>query len=70
MVPAEEWDQFMATLREALPSTFRITGTRRLAEAVRECLQRRFFTELSEIQVEGQRLAPPTPLPWWVFVVH
>jgi len=25
----EEWDKFMTTLREPLPSTFRITGSRR-----------------------------------------
>jgi len=29
LILEEEWDQFMATLRQPLPSTFRITGSRR-----------------------------------------
>ena len=29
VVPEEEWDEFMSALRRELPSTFRITGTRR-----------------------------------------
>ena len=69
MVPAEEWDQFMSTMRRPLPSTFRITGTRHLATAVRECLQHRFFAQLIDAVQrggggEGEELAPPTPLPW------
>lgn len=29
IIPENEWDDFMAALRRELPSTFRITGTRR-----------------------------------------
>lgn len=29
IIPESEWDDFMATFRRDLPSTFRITGTRR-----------------------------------------
>ena len=59
----------MATLRQPLPSTFRITGTRHLATAVRQCLQQTFFSQLTAVQRglgegEGEELAPPTPLPW------
>ena len=69
MVPGGEWDQFMAVLRQPLPSTFRITGTPHLAAAVRECLQHRFFRQLTEavqrgVEGEGEELSPPTPLPW------
>lgn len=68
VVPAEEWDQFMAIMRQPLPSTFRITGTQHLATAVRQCLQHTFFTQLTDAVQrglgEGEELAPPTPLPW------
>ena len=68
VVPVEEWDQFMATLRQPLPSTFRITGTRHLATAVRQCLQQTFFSQLTAAVQrglgEGEELAPPSPLPW------
>ena len=70
VVPAEEWDQFMSVIRKPLPSTFRITGTRHLATAVRQCLQHTFFTQLSEAVQrggEGEGLAPPTPLPWSLY---
>lgn len=70
VVPAEEWDEFMAIMRQPLPSTFRITGTRHLATAVRQCLQHTFFTQLIDAMQmgigEGEELTPPTPLPWWI----
>lgn len=52
-------------MREILPSTFRITGTRSLAESVLNCLERKYFAELWELEVEGERVEPPRPLPWW-----
>ena len=68
VVPVEEWDQFMATLRQPLPSTFRITGTRHLATAVRQCLQQTFFSQLTAAVQRGlgerEELVPPSPLPW------
>ena len=54
----------MSTIREDLPVTFRITGTRGLAESVRGCLEQRFFAELSGLEVEGERVPPPQPIPW------
>ncbi|CAI7989852.1 RNA cytosine C(5)-methyltransferase NSUN2 [Geodia barretti] len=69
LIPEQEWDQFMSILRQPLPSTFRITGTRHVATAVRECLQQTFFLELSKALQgaggQGEELAPPTPLPWY-----
>lgn len=68
VVPAEEWDEFMAIIRQPLPSTFRITGTQHLATAVRQCLQHTFFSQLTDAMQrglgEGEELTPPTPLPW------
>lgn len=68
LVPAEEWTRFMSTLREALPSTFRIAGSQNVATAVRECLQLRFFSQLKGALQgdEGEELTLPTPLSWQV----
>ncbi len=63
-IEAEEWDAFMATMREPLPATFRITGTRLMAQHVLKCLQEKYFRQLTEVEVEGERVPPPTPLTW------
>lgn len=54
----------MATLKEDLPATFRITGTRSLAAHVLSCLQKKFFGDLAGLEVEGENIPPPSPLPW------
>ena len=77
-----EWDQFMSILRQELPSTFRITGTTNRyiivvsmylaicicsdAHCLRQCLQERFFTELHKIEVDGENIPLPQPIPWYV----
>ncbi|XP_064398499.1 RNA cytosine-C(5)-methyltransferase NSUN2-like isoform X2 [Halichondria panicea] len=61
----DEWDEFITTMREPLPATFRITGTRLMAEHVLTCLQRRYFGELAEMVVEGEKVPPPKPLAWY-----
>jgi hypothetical protein len=63
-IPEEEWEGFLATLKENLPVTFRITGTRSLAMHVLACLQRKFFVELEGLEVEGEKLPAPSLLPW------
>ena len=74
MVPGDEWDKFMAIMRQPLPSTFRITGTQHLATAVRECLQHSFFSQLTEAVKQGigeneEGLTPPKPLPWSDYII-
>ena len=64
-IPEEEWDQFISIMKEDLPATFRITGTRGMAEHVRRCLEMKFFRELSKLEVEGEKVPPPQPLPWY-----
>ena len=67
LIPPEEWDTFMAIMRESLPATFRITGTRLLAEQLRTCLEKKFFGHLSQIEVEGEAVPPPKPLTWYAY---
>ena len=53
-------------MRRNLPATFRITGTRSTAETIRSCLENKYFPELAEIEIEGEKVPSPHPLPWLV----
>eukprot|EP00731_Ephydatia_muelleri_P026085 Em0018g185a len=52
-------------MRRNLPATFRITGTRSTAETIRSCLENKYFPELAEIEIEGEKVPSPHPLPWY-----
>ena len=64
-IPKDEWDQFISIMKEDLPATFRITGSRRIAEHVRSCLEMKYFRELSKLEVEGEKVPPPQPIKWY-----
>ena len=36
------------------------------AYCLKQCLQERFFTELHKIEVDGERVPMPQPIPWYV----
>ncbi|KAK4046359.1 hypothetical protein OIV83_006140 [Microbotryomycetes sp. JL201] len=60
IVPDEEWEQLMATLREPLPTTFRITGSRE-----QQMIKDVFVPYLTGIEYEGVPLEAPKPLEWY-----
>lgn len=45
IVPDGEWDAFLATLRRPLPVTFRINGSGKFADHLRDKLQQDFFAQ-------------------------
>ncbi|NXO00762.1 NSUN2 methyltransferase, partial [Rhinopomastus cyanomelas] len=65
IVPAGEWDAFMATLREPLPATLRITGYRSHAKEILRCLKEKYFRELRDLEVDGQKVEVPQSLSWY-----
>ncbi|XP_075069004.1 RNA cytosine C(5)-methyltransferase NSUN2 [Mixophyes fleayi] len=65
IVPEGEWEQFMSALREPLPATIRITGYKSHAKEILHCLKEKFFKELQDIEVEGQKIEAPQPLSWY-----
>uniref|UniRef100_A0A8C5Q6Q8 NOP2/Sun RNA methyltransferase 2 n=1 Tax=Leptobrachium leishanense TaxID=445787 RepID=A0A8C5Q6Q8_9ANUR len=65
IVPDGEWDQFMSALREPLPSTIRITGYKSHANEILHCLKNKYFKELQDIEVDGQKIEAPQPLSWY-----
>lgn len=48
IVPAGEWDAFIAQLRTPLPTTFRINGRGKFAADLRNRLEQDFFSQFKE----------------------
>ena len=65
MCPEEEWDTFMNTLKENLPTAFRITGSKCEAAALMKIVKSQYFSEIlnMKLQVEegegqGEEIKP------------
>uniref|UniRef100_A0A8C0TLM3 tRNA (cytosine(34)-C(5))-methyltransferase n=1 Tax=Canis lupus familiaris TaxID=9615 RepID=A0A8C0TLM3_CANLF len=65
IVPEGEWEQFMGALREPLPATLRITGYKSHAKEILHCLKNKYFKELEDLEVDGQKVEVPQPLSWY-----
>ncbi|KAF7240469.1 tRNA (cytosine(34)-C(5))-methyltransferase [Varanus komodoensis] len=65
IVPAGEWARFMQALREPLPATLRITGYKSHAKEILYCLKDKYFKELENQLVDGQKIEMPQPLSWY-----
>ncbi|KAK6490465.1 RNA cytosine-C(5)-methyltransferase NSUN2-like [Huso huso] len=65
IVPEGEWEQFMEALREPLPATIRITGYKSHAKEILHCLKEKYFKELQDLEVDGQKIEAPQPLSWY-----
>ncbi|XP_036752630.2 RNA cytosine C(5)-methyltransferase NSUN2 [Manis pentadactyla] len=65
IVPEGEWDQFMEALRDPLPATLRITGYKSHAKEILHCLKNKYFKELEDLEVDGQKVEVPQPLSWY-----
>ncbi|XP_068932977.1 RNA cytosine C(5)-methyltransferase NSUN2 [Petaurus breviceps papuanus] len=65
IVPEGEWEQFMQALREPLPATLRITGYKCHAKEILHCLKNKYFKELEDLVVDGQKVEVPQPLSWY-----
>ncbi|RKP24481.1 S-adenosyl-L-methionine-dependent methyltransferase, partial [Syncephalis pseudoplumigaleata] len=65
IVPEEEWQVFLESLRAELPTTFRVTGTRLVAAALNETIKKKYIPHLTNITIDGKRVEAPTQLPWY-----
>ena len=78
MCKAEEFDKMMTALKSDLPASFRVTGFRSQAFAVRDLIEGTYFTALTnalkaapeEGDVGGgenaaKAISPPKSLPWY-----
>ena len=75
MCPPEEFDKMMNALKSDLPASFRVTGFRSQAFAVRDLIEGTYFTALAQAlknspdeSENGEKvklLDPPKALPWY-----
>ena len=61
LVPDDEWDAFLAALKEPLPVTFRVTGGRTHASAVMHLIQEKYFQPLES----STTIDKPKELVWY-----
>ncbi|KAM9824142.1 RNA cytosine C(5)-methyltransferase NSUN2 [Neosynchiropus ocellatus] len=65
LVPEGEFDQFIETMREPLPVTIRVTGYKSHAKEILHCLREKYFKDIQDLEIDGQKIEPPQLLPWY-----
>ncbi|CAE6481525.1 unnamed protein product [Rhizoctonia solani] len=65
IVPETEWDEFWASLKIILPTTFRVTGSRATAQELNSIIKDQYVPSLKGVEFEGQVVEPPRQLPWY-----
>ncbi|MFH4973385.1 hypothetical protein AB6A40_000094 [Gnathostoma spinigerum] len=63
IIPEEEWNRFVESLKKDLPTSYRIQGCHRQVDTLVKLMKERFFVPLSECKEEGVEV--PEPLPWY-----
>ncbi|KAI8074437.1 S-adenosyl-L-methionine-dependent methyltransferase [Gongronella butleri] len=61
----EDFDKFYETLKTALPSTFRITGTRSNAMQIRKFIEEKYVANLQDVVIDDVKYDAPTPVAWY-----
>ncbi|PVU98827.1 hypothetical protein BB560_005600 [Smittium megazygosporum] len=65
ILPEDEWDTFMDRLKEKLPTSFRITGTREQAQDIIDQINRDFIPFIKNLELDGVQVPPPQKIPWY-----
>ncbi|CAI5463911.1 unnamed protein product [Closterium sp. Yama58-4] len=66
LLPEAEWDAFVASMRQPLPTTFRINANGPFAMHIRDEMERHVAESFSQpLEVEGERVEAPRVLPWY-----
>ena len=64
MIPPEEFENFMETLRTPLPTTFRVTRNTLYESEVKDVLQNKFATQSPLKLTEEVVIQPPKAIDW------
>jgi len=66
IVPPEEWDQFMKSMKEDLPTAFRVTGSKAEAKSLLSIVESQFFKDLVNADTGDETIEAVKPicLPW------
>lgn len=83
IVPEDEWEAFLNALREHLPTTFRVAGSRqcvrfsvlhkynlkfrRTANSLNSTIKDIHVPILSDVTFEDQKIPPPVQIPWCAY---
>uniref|UniRef100_A0A803VYD7 tRNA (cytosine(34)-C(5))-methyltransferase n=1 Tax=Ficedula albicollis TaxID=59894 RepID=A0A803VYD7_FICAL len=68
IVPAGEWDAFMALSRHSVilhPVSLRVSLACSHAKEILHCLKEKYFRELQDLEVDGQKVEMPQSLSWY-----
>ncbi|KAH7882343.1 S-adenosyl-L-methionine-dependent methyltransferase [Phlebopus sp. FC_14] len=65
IIREEEWDAFMESLRQPLPTTFRITGSREIARSLENTIEKYYIPPLKNAVFEDEVIPPPAQIPWY-----
>ncbi|KAF5898106.1 tRNA (cytosine(34)-C(5))-methyltransferase, partial [Clarias magur] len=65
IVPEGEFEEFMAAMREPLPATIRITGYKSHAKEILHTLKEKYFKEIQDLEIDGQKIEAPQALSWY-----
>ncbi|KAN0086028.1 S-adenosyl-L-methionine-dependent methyltransferase [Tylopilus felleus] len=65
IIPDNEWDIFMESLRRPLPTTFRIAGSRQTAKSLGDTIKDTYIPLLSNVTFEDEVIPPPSQIPWY-----
>ncbi|XP_076157945.1 RNA cytosine C(5)-methyltransferase NSUN2 [Alosa pseudoharengus] len=65
IVPDGEFEEFMDAMREPLPATIRITGYKSHAKEILHTLKEKYFKDIQDLEVDGQKIEAPQPLSWY-----
>ncbi|KAI9710624.1 MAG: hypothetical protein M1812_007389 [Candelaria pacifica] len=61
----DEKDDFWATMKRDLPSSFRFAGSKGHALSVQQRLKDHYVPEIAAVKYEDQTVEPPSPLAWF-----
>ncbi|KAM9384028.1 RNA cytosine C(5)-methyltransferase NSUN2 [Pholidichthys leucotaenia] len=65
LIPEGEFEQFMEAMREPLPATIRITGYKSHAKEILHCLKEKYFKDIQDLEIDGQKIEAPQALSWY-----
>ncbi|KAI0822437.1 cytosine-5--methyltransferase [Trametes gibbosa] len=65
ILPESEWQPFLEALRNPLPTTFRVAGSRQAAQLLNDTIRDVHVPHLGGVVFEGEQVSPPQQIPWY-----
>ncbi|KAI0634105.1 cytosine-5--methyltransferase [Trametes polyzona] len=65
ILPEDEWEPFLETMRNPLPTTFRVAGSRQAARLLNDTIKDVHVPHLAGVVFEGEAVSPPQQIPWY-----